>query len=86
MTSLTGCAQYADRPADSSVAPNQWVPTIHPGGQPQAAPAAQPGAPAALASPSSVQERLEVLNELQKKGLVTPEEAKRKRQEILQSL
>jgi hypothetical protein len=33
-----------------------------------------------------VEERLEVLNELQKKGLITPEEAKRKRQEILQSL
>jgi hypothetical protein len=75
--SILGCAQYATRPATDSLAPAEWGTTIH--DRPIAAPVRD--------APSvTIEDRLRTLGDLQQKGLITPEEAKVRRAEILKEL
>jgi hypothetical protein len=80
---LAGCAYQATRPPDSLLAPNEWVPTL---GGPTAATSAAPAPSSTSKAPSTVEARLRAVQELQDQGLITSEEAKRKRAEILKEL
>lgn len=78
---LAGCTQYATRPSADALAPNEWTPTMN-----MASPSTANPSSTARRSPSSVEERLRELQKLQEQGVITAEEAKRKRAEILEDL
>lgn len=71
---VSACTQHASRPPDEALAPQEWVPTM----------TSEPVVRAR--SSESVESRLKTLSDLQKKGLISGEEAKQKRAEILRDL
>lgn len=72
---ITACSQHASRPPDEALAPQEWVPTLT---ADRPAPRSQ--------DTSSVESRLRTLADLEKKGLISSEEARQKRAEILSDL
>jgi len=72
----SGCAQYASRPPTDSLAPTEWTPTMR-----ESASSA-----AAARSPATIEDRLRKLSELRDEGLITPDEARVRRAEILKEL
>lgn len=75
------CSQHATTPRSEILAPSEWTPTM-------ASPL--PTAPTAISGSrsesSSVEDRLRRVSELQEKGVITSEEAKRTREHILRDL
>ncbi len=71
-----GCAQYASRPPTDSLAPTEWTTTMH----------ERPSSASPSRSSATMEDRLRKLSELQAEGLITPDEAKARRAEILKEL
>lgn len=75
---LIGCGYWQEKPRTTSA----WTPTLHVVPTPAAAPVAADRPP----SGASLEERLRKLKALYEEGLITSDEMKRRRAEILKDL
>jgi hypothetical protein len=78
MVFTAACTQYATRPPTDALTPSDWVPTNAAG--PRVSDPARP-----TPSAAAIEERLRALRHLEDQGLITADEAKKKRQEILRA-